>query len=160
MTVPSGVPRPSATHPRAVAVLADLRIESDGHQAHLVGDGRSLVLHTDSPMHFWSTLNQAALPSGVGRVNGPRALGRAADLLADAGITVDVTGPDGVIARLGDNAGSRLGRLATGSSAVHFGSPRVLLSTLSAGFPVRRFGVAAAAVIALVGVFVARRRRR
>jgi hypothetical protein len=152
MTVPTGT--------RRTAVFADLRIETDGQRAHLVGDGTALVLHTDSPMRFWSTLNRAALPSGVGRVNGPRALGRAATALAEAGITVDVTGPDGMIVRLGDGAGSALGRLATGSSDVGFGSVRVVASTLSAQRSLGRYGAAAAVATIVAVVMVAVRRRR
>jgi hypothetical protein len=148
----------------AVAVLADLRIETDGQRAHLVGDGTALVLHTDSPLQqFWSTINRAALPSGVGRVSGPRALGRAADVLTQAGITIDVTGPGGMIVRLGEGAGSVLGRVTTGSPAVQFGSVPVLASTLSAQVPVRRYGLAAAGALvlaALFALFVVLRRRR
>jgi len=147
----------------AVAVLADLRIETDGQRAHLVGDGTALVLHTDSPLQFWSTINGAALRSGVGRVSGPRALGRAADVLTQAGITIDVTGPGGMIVRLGEGAGSVLGRVTTGSPAVQFGSVPVLASTLSAQVPVRRYGLAAAGALvlaALFALFVVLRRRR
>ena len=160
MTVPVATRGPSAGHRPAVRVLADLRLESDGQRAHLVGDGTALVLHTDNPMRFWSEINEAALPPGVGRVNGPRALGRAADVLADAGLTVDVTGPDGMLVRLGGATGSPFGRLSTGSSAVQFGSPRLLLSTLTAQLPVRRYAAAAAAIALAAGIFAALRRRR
>ena len=148
------------TRSGALSVSADLRIESDGQRAHLVGDGGSLILHTDQPLQFWSSINHAALPSGVGRVSGPRALGRVAGALDDAGITLDVTGPDGVLVRLGDGAGSRLGRLVTGSSAVGFGSVRLLASTLTARLPVRRIAIAALAGLATVGVLAVARRRR
>ncbi len=159
MTVHSGTPTPPVAPRPAVSVFADLRIDNDGRRAHLVGDGQTLVLHTDSPMAFWSTINRAALPAGVGRVNGPRALGRAAGLLSETGITLDVTGPDGMIVRLGEGASSRLGQLTTGSAAVQFGSTRVLASTLSAQVPVRRYGLAAAVAL-VVGVVLAARRRR
>ena len=142
-----------------LAVFADLRIETDGQRAHLVGDGKSLILHTDQPLRFWRSIDHAALPAGVGRVNGPRALGRVADALHDAGVTVDVTGPDGVLVRLGDGAGSRLGKLVTGSSAVGFGSVRLLASTVSARLPVGRIA-AALALVAVLGVITAVRRRR
>ncbi len=148
-----------ATGSAKLAVFADLRIETDGQRAHLVGDGRSLILHTDQPLRFWSSIDHAALPAGVGRVNGPRALGRVADALHDAGVTVDVTGPDGVLVRLGDGAGSRLGKLVTGSSAVGFGSVRLLASTVTARMPVGRIA-AALGLAAVFGIVAVVRRRR
>ncbi len=161
MTVRAGSASSPAGQRAALAVHADLRIDSDGQRAHLVGDGRSLVLHTDSPLRFWSTINHAALPSGVGRVNGPRALGQAAGLLADAGITVDVTGPDGLLVRLGSGAESTLGRITTGSTAVVFGSARTLWSTLSAQVPLRRYGGATAVAGVAAGlIWLLLRRRR
>jgi hypothetical protein len=161
MTVPAVAAAPPAAGRRsAVSVFADLRIDSDGERAHLVGDGTALVLHTDSPLRLWSTINRAALPSGVGRVNGPRALGRAADLLARAGVSVDVMGPRGSVVRLGDGADSAFGRLTTGSVAVQFGSIPVLASTLSAQVPVRRYSLVATLVVLAGAVITARHRRR
>jgi len=136
-----------------------VRVDIEGHRAHLVGDGQSLILHTDQPLHLWSDLSHAPLPAGVGRVNGPRALGRAADALRAAGLTVDVTGPDGVLVRLG-GAGTSAGRLLTGSGAIGLGSPRVLFSTLTARVPIGRISVAAVIAGAALAIAVIVRRRR
>jgi len=158
ISTPSGPAAVTTTGP--LAVFADVRVDIEGHRAHLVGDGQSLILHTDQPLHLWSALAHAPLPAGVGRVNGPRALGRAADALRAAGLTVDVTGPDGVLVRLG-GAGTSAGRLLTGSSAVGLGSTRVVTSTLNARVPVGRISLAAALVAAMalaVAVIVRRRR--
>ncbi len=160
MTVRARTAVPPAGQRPAVSVYADLRLDSDGERAHLVADGTALVLHTDSPLRLWSTINRAALPSGVGRVNGPRALGRAADLLAGAGLSVQVTGPSGTLVLLGNSADSTLGRVATGSPAVEFGSVRVLASTLSAQVPVRRYGLAALVAVLSAWVIARRLRRR
>lgn len=141
-----------------LAVFADVRLDAEGHRAHLVGDGQSLILHTDQPLHLWSALANAPLPAGVGRVNRPRALGRAADALQTAGLTVDVTGPDGLVVRLG-GAGSSAGRLLTGSSAIGFGSTRVIISTVTARVPVGRISVAVVIAAAPLAIAAMLRRR-
>jgi len=158
MTVSSIRPvSPAGTPP--LSVLADLRIEMDGHRAHLVGEGQSLILHTDRPLRMWAAVNRASLPAWTGRLNGPRAVGRAATGLRSSGLSIDVRGPDGVLVRLGDGVGSSVGRLLTGSSAVGFGSVRALSSTVTARIPVRRIALYAAAAIATVAVVAVLRRR-
>jgi len=148
----------SARAARSLSVLADLRMESDGQRVHVVGDGTSLVVHSSDPLRLWSALTSSALPSGVGRVNGPRAAGRAADALRDAGLRVDLTGPNGVLVALGNGAGTAAGRALTGSNSVGFGSLRAVLSTVPAVTPTVKIAAGLAAAAALAA-FVLRRTR-
>ena len=143
-----------------ISVLADLWIDTDGQRLHLVGDGRSIVLHTSDPRRLTSALRKAPLPDGLDRERGRHAVGRAADALRANGLQVAVHGPDGVLLRLGRGADSRLGRVTTGSSAVAFGSPRDL--SVAVGVPVRALtvvGVTGLMITALT-VVVNRLRRR
>jgi len=139
-------------------VFADLRMESDGQRVHVVGDGASLIVHSSDPLRLWSAVTSSALPSGVGRVNGPRAAGRAANALRDAGLRVDVTGPNGVLVALGNGAGTVAGRALTGSNSVGFGSLRAVLSTVPAVTPTVKIAAGLAAAAALAA-FVLRRTR-
>ncbi|MET0865539.1 MAG: hypothetical protein ABWZ98_14500 [Nakamurella sp.] len=148
----------SARAARSLSVFADLRMESDGQRVHLVGDGTSLVVHSSDPLRLWSALTSSALPSGVGRVNGPRAAGRAANALRDAGLRVDLTGPNGVLVALGNGAGTAAGRALTGSNSVGFGSLRAVLSTVPAVTPRVKIAAGLAAATALAA-FVWRRTR-
>lgn len=140
-----------------VAVFADLHIVSDEHRLHLVGDGRSLVLHSGDPRRLAAALRQVPLPAGPA-VSGRRAVGRAANALRDNGIQVVVRGPDGALLHLGDGQGSRLGRLLTGSPAVSFGTPRELAA--AAGIPVRAIILAAIASVAVATAMLAGRAMR
>lgn len=115
---------------RTLAVQADVRMVLNGQPAHLTGSGRDLRITSDAPAKLWSEVTSAELPAGWGRVNGPRAVGRIADQLARQGLSVSVVGPTGELVRLGDRVSSRLGRVATGSRAVHFGSARTLAPTV------------------------------
>ncbi len=115
---------------RTLVVQADVRMVLNGHPAHLTGSGQDLRISTDAPAAVWAEVSKAELPSGLGRVNGPRAVGRLADELADQGLAVSVVGPTGEVVRLGARVSSRLGRIATGSAAVHFGTPRTLAPTV------------------------------
>ena len=128
------------------SVFADLRLETDGHRVHLVGDGRSLVVHTSDPRKLLRDVRHMSLPAQVAGLAGRTALGRAADGLRDVGIRVDVRGPGGVLVRLGDGPESRLGRAVTGSDAVQFGKARDLAA--AASLPVKR----AALVIAGISI--------
>jgi hypothetical protein len=105
-------------------------------------------------------VSRAALPAGVGRVGGPRALGRLASGLRDAGVRLEVRGPRGVLVALGDGVRSAAGRVTTGSAALRPGGPRALgplvLSDLRG-----RPAVLVPALAALAGaVALAVRRRR
>lgn len=141
----------------ALSVFADLRFDTDGHRVHLVGDGTSLVLHSSDPRQLLSGLRQLSLPVQVSGASGRTAVGQAATALRDAGLRVDVRGPDGVLLQLGDGAGSRVGRWVTGSSAVTFGSVRDLGA--AARLPTRSIAVIAGLGIVVVAALLRRRGR-
>jgi hypothetical protein len=148
---------------RRLLITADLRLEVSGAQASVTASGSHVTVRADSPVTLWSELNRAALPSSVGRVSGPRAVGRAAELLREHGLDVQIEGPQGVLVRLGTGVHSALGRSVTGSSAVQLVSVRSLRPIASAAvaqaFSMRRvIGVAVAAGIS-VAVAVRRRAR-
>lgn len=111
---------------RRLSITADLRMEVGGTTATVTASGGHVVVHADSPVTLWSELNQAALPSAVGRLSGPRAIGRAADLLRANGMDVRIEGPDGVLVRLGTGVHSAWSRSLFGSSAVQLVSVRSL----------------------------------
>ncbi len=107
-------------------VDADLQLVVAGRRAHLTGSGTTLLLESDDPAALWSSVTGADLPAGLGRISGPRAVGRLADQLRDVGLQLRVTGPSGELVRLGAGSPSRWGRLTTGSSAVGIGSVRAI----------------------------------
>ena len=145
--------------PPALRVEADLAIEVDGRSAHLRGDGNTLVLTSAHPASVWAAAVGAALPAGVGVASGPRAIALVADRLAAAGLSLEVTGPQGRVVRLGDGVQSVLGRVTTGSSAVGPGRPRAVAVLLWQGQR-RRVAVAAMLVsAAALAVWVSARRR-
>jgi hypothetical protein len=114
-----------------LAVTADLRLEVGGTEATLKASGQHLVLRSAAPQSLWAELNHAALRQSVGTIHGPRAVGRAADLLRDSGLHLDIEGPAGVLVHLGDGAHSRWGRMVTGSGAVQVSSLRPLIPLVS-----------------------------
>ncbi len=154
VVIPAGEANTAAAGP--FSVFADLRLETDGHRVHLVGDGQSLVVHTSDPRRLLREVRQMSLPAQITTVAGRTALGRAADGLRQVGVRVDVRAPDGVLVRLGHGRGSRFGRIVTGSSAVEFGTLRDL--TAAAGIPANRIRVLVVAGIS-VGVALLLRRR-
>ena len=113
--------------PAVLLVTADVDISVDGFSARLGGDGSRLVLRSDHSHHLWSSLTRASLPDSVGNVSGIRAVGRAARVMSDVGVHLDVQGPRGAVVSLGDGERSVIGRLVTGSSAVRPRSVRSLL---------------------------------
>ncbi len=147
-------------------VAADLRLDVDGVGATVTGNGSTLIVASDEPVKLWQAANSSALPDGVGRIGGPRAIGRLADALDRVGLQLEVVGPDGPLVRLGARASagasSRSARLLIGSDAVSFGSARALLPPVvaaarSAVNP--RVVLVGAAAVAL-GVLTVLRRRR
>ena len=144
---------------RQIRVEADLTIEVDGTPARLSSEGERLVLSSPHPERVWQAVLSSALPAGVGSLDGPRAIGRLAGELAASGVRLEVTGPRGSVAHLGQGVDSRLGRLATGSSAVAPGAPAAVAVLLWSRVS-RRAGAAAAAVVVLaVAVGLGRKRR-
>ncbi|MEP6852559.1 MAG: hypothetical protein ABJA87_07890 [bacterium] len=107
-------------------VDADLHLEIDGRPVAVTGSGRRIVVSTDSPAAVFDQIASAALPVGVGRMSGARALGRLADGLAGSDLELVVTGPSGAVATFGAGSRSRLAQLVTGSRHVRFGSARTL----------------------------------
>ncbi len=153
----SGLPR-DPWSVDALRVDADLFIDVDGTPAHLRGAGSHLVLSSPHPERVWAAAVGSALPAGVGVVDGPRAVGRLADALAGAGLSLDVTGPHGSVVRLGAGVSSALGRVSTGSAAVRPGPPLAVGAVVLA--PHRRVLAPALAVLAAVVLWWARRARR
>lgn len=107
-------------------VQGDLHLDVDGVPAHLRATGSRLLLTSAHPDRVWAAAVASALPAGVGAIDGPRAVGRAADALAAAGLQLRVDGPHGTVVTLGDGVASRLGQAATGSAAVGPGGPPAL----------------------------------
>lgn len=153
--------RPVSKSAPSPQVFADLRMEADGHRAHLVGDGRCLVLHLDEPMGMLSTIRRMSLPGTVSATTGTHGLGRVATALQAAGLTVDVQGPDGrLLLHLGGGRGTRIGRMVTGSDAVLFGSVPDLTRTVTDPLPIGRIvGAGLAAILITIAVLAARRAR-
>jgi hypothetical protein len=144
----------------SLSVVADLRLETAGQRIQLVGDGQSLVLHTDHPLALLGAARRAALPSTIGPAPGRREVGRAADALRSAGLRIDLRGPAGVLISLGNGAGSASGRLLTGSRAVSFGPPGDVLTALARGLPVGRITAASVTVLAIIVTVSGLRHRR
>jgi len=134
----------------ALRVEADLTIQVAGTSAHLDGRGDRLTLTCTDPEQMWAAVSGALATVPVGSVAGPRAVGRLADQLTAAGLGLEVVGPRGTLARLGDGVHSPLGRVATGSYAVRPGSPLALGAALGRH---RRRSVTAggAALLAVLG---------
>ncbi len=131
-------------------IEADLRMQVTAPSgrttmAHVTGHGRQVQVDVEHP----DVLFAAAEPAAVGQV---------ADLLAAAGVTVRVVGPDGPTATVGAGAGTRLGKVATGSSHVS-PVPRAAARLALGMRPVQWAAAAVAGVVALV-VLVRRLGRR
>jgi hypothetical protein len=91
-------------------VDADLRLHlttSAGRSttAQVSGAGRELRVDVQRPEVLLGEIDRTEL-------------GQLADLLAEAGITVQVVGPHGPAALIGAGSSSRFGKIVTGSSAV------------------------------------------
>ncbi len=147
-------------------VVADLVLEVEGVTATIVGTGRDITVQCAVPARLLDALSYAALPSDVGRIDGPRALGRAARALQEAGLHVTVVGPDGPVLEIGRGTDSLLGRLITGSRAVAPGAwvaARPLASASArrsvARHPARSAGALAGLAAAAVAVTYRLRRR-
>lgn len=120
-------------------VTADLRLDVDGVEVRIAGDGQRIDVSTDHPLRLMSAAARTPSPRGAFAV--------VANVLADSGVTVEVKGSHGAVARAGLGVDSRLGRVATGSSHVRVVvDPRLLFA-------------AGAAVVVALAVGVARYRR-
>jgi len=141
-----------------IRVEADLTIDVDGTPARLASDGDRLVLSSAHPERVWAAVLSAALPAGIGVMDGPRAVGRVASELAAAGLRLEVTGPRGNVAQLGAGVQSRLGRMVTGSVAVAPGAPSAVAVLVWSRLPRRGIAIAAVALSAAVAAVTLRRR--
>lgn len=94
----------------------------DGSSAlgRVEGDGARLRVSTTDAALVWG----AALDSSLAT---PESLDRLATRLADGGVTVEVSGPDGRVATVGAGVNSRLGRFAAGSRRVELGGRRAVV---------------------------------
>lgn len=144
--------------PPELRVDADLRLDVDGVTASITGHGDDVTVFSETPGRLWAALAEAALPSGVGRVDGPRALGRLANSLDERGVRVHIDGPQGRLVTLGDPRSSFVGRVATGSGHLRLGSPRAVGPIVAARLRPRY--LAAATFIGLSAVLAAWHRRR
>ena len=120
----------------------------------VVGDGTVLRVRAEDPVAAWDGI--------FGSVStGPAALRKVADGLADEGLSVEVTGPHGLLALVGADVDSGVGRLLTGSRRVRLGSPGALRPLVVA--QVRRSLTRARVLTVVAGVVVTvvlRRRTR
>lgn len=131
-------------------LTADLRFRVDapgGARATgtVTADGDTVRVRTDAPAVLIRSLRSTERTRAA-------ALG---DLLSTTGVTVEVSGPRGAVARLGAGVDSRLGRLLTGSRTVDV---RGVL-TRPSRFAGSRIG-AAAVVVAVAALVVGQRRSR
>lgn len=140
-------PRP-AWGAAGLAVDADLRLELTvaagvSTTARITGHGRQVRVQADRP---------DVLLAAVDRTD----VGRAAELLAATGITVDVHGPHGPVATLGAGTANRFGRVLTGSRRVAI-APRGAARLVGASRSVRTVAaVVVSAVLVVLAVVRAR----
>lgn len=147
-----------------LSIGADLRFDIDGNHGTVVGDGRSVVVFSESPLRLLSALRQVELPSQLAGLKVRRAIGAGADYLSAAGMSVEVRGERGALLVLGAGHDSKAGRWLTGSGSVELGSSVSLASVVAERtgqlVATRKIGAAAAvaAFFAVVSVVIWRRR--
>lgn len=144
-------------------VHADLSIDVDGTRAQLTSAGTRLTLRSTHPERIWAAAIAAVVPPpGAGAPGGARPLARLAAELANAGLRLEIIGPQGSVVHLGRGVRSRLGQLVTGSSAVAAGTPAavaVMLWRRSPRVATVAAGLLSAAAITAGAVRVGRRHR-
>ena len=141
-----------------LALQGDLRFTVDGpggsSSGTVEGDGAVLRVRAQDPVAAWDGL--------LGSVStGPSALRAVADALAQEGLSVEVSGPRGLLALVGAEADSAVGRTVTGSRHVQLGRPAALrplaVAQARRALTTRRLGAGAALLLVLA---VLRRRLR
>lgn len=145
--------------PGTLDVTADLVLTVDGQHARLTGSRSDLRLTASDPVALWRSAASVPWPTGITVGSGPRALGALAGVLGDAGVHLDVTGPQGRVAELGRGVDSALGGGLTGSRRVRFGSPRTLVATVGQEPVPWRPVLLVAAALVLARVLTRLRRR-
>lgn len=131
----------------ALQVAGTVDLSVDGAAATLTGRGGTLILRSDRP---------ATLIHGMGPAAG--GIDAVGALLAEAGLRLVLTGPNGDVATLGAGIHSALGRLVAGSSRVRLGRPAAVFVLARARLtPGARTALLGAAIAA--GILFARSRR-
>lgn len=124
--------------PAGLAVDADLQLQvstaTGTTTARVTGSGQRLRVESERPELLLAAVDRADV-------------GRVADLLADAGITVDVRGPRGSLASIGAGASDRFGQVVTGSRRVAL-APRGAVHLARTSRPARTVALALLAVLA------------
>lgn len=146
--------RPGEPGP-SLEVVSDLTFSVDLGRGPIEGRveaaGSQIRVHTDDADTVWEAATSVPEVGTAG-------LPWLADRLTDAGLTLEVVGPQGRVATVGAGTSSRIGRLVTGSSAIAPGDRAAVVGLVRAR--IRRNGrpialaVVALAVVA-VGVAVA-----
>jgi len=129
-------------------IEADLRLNvtastGESTSGRISGAGNAIRVDVDRPDILFGAVNYADV-------------GRVADLLTDAGISVRVMGPDGPAAVIGAGTSSRIGKAVTGSSAVS-PAPRAAFRLVVTQPGIR---IAALAVPVVAAALIALRRGR
>lgn len=99
---------------------SDLVVSVGEHVGHLTGEGSTLRFTTDDPGAFLTELRVGGATDVRGGVR------QAADFLADEGVTVVLTGPQGDVLTAGAAADSAFGRLTTGTRHIAPGAARAV----------------------------------
>jgi hypothetical protein len=138
--------------PRAdekLSVFADLDFTVDLGQGPIAGritaDGTTITVTTDDADTVW----QAS--TSVPQV-GTAALPFLADRLSDAGLRLEVQGPQGRVATVGAGTSSRLGKIFTGSSAIAPGDSAAVRALAVSRLKRNRAAVSVGALALLVGI--------
>ncbi len=137
-------------------LTADLRFGVDapgGARATgtVTADGETVRVRTDAPAVLIRSLRSDDRTRTA-------ALG---DLLSATGVTVEVSGPRGAVARLGAGVDSRLGRLLTGSPNVGVrGVPATMWRFAGSRIGAAAVAVPVATVVAVATIVVGQRRSR
>ena len=118
----------------------------------VTGDGAVLRVRAEDPVSAWDGL--------LGSIStGPAALRTVADGLADEGLSIAVSGPQGLLALVGADADSGVGKLLLGSRRVQLGRPTALRPLAVAQLRRTLTRPRVLAVVAGLGTAVVLRRR-
>lgn len=128
-------------------MFADLDFTVDLGQGPIVGrmtaDGTTITVTTDDADTVWRA------STSVPQV-GTAALPYLADRLTDAGLTLEVQGPQGRVATVGAGTSSVLGKLLTGSRAIAPGDRAAVTALALSQVRRNRIPIAAAAAAVVV----------
>jgi hypothetical protein len=114
-----------------VQVAADLHVQVGDVSAHVTGEGTRLRVVTDDVPGFAAALLTASRRAVPLDYRSPRAtLTSFGDALDDAGVTVDLIGPRGTVAKVGHGQHSALLARLTGARHLRLGRVRVVAPTL------------------------------